>query len=90
MGTEGVQAGGNGPNMKIMNPFHSRHADYGLSDLFGSPSVDDGNRSTDRLAAAMIADHAEIVRVPNLHIAAGLEQMHHEAMQDLAHSLGPN
>ena len=35
MGTECVQAGGNGPNVKIMTPFHSRHADYGLPGLFG-------------------------------------------------------
>ena len=35
MGTEGIQAGGNGPNMKIMNPFHAGYASHSLSNLFG-------------------------------------------------------
>ena len=36
MSTKGIQAGGNGQNVKIMNPFDSRHAGHGLSDLFGA------------------------------------------------------
>ncbi len=35
VGTESVQAGGNGPNVKIMNPFHARHAGHSFPNLFG-------------------------------------------------------
>ena len=35
MGTESIQAGSNGPNVKIVYPFHARHTGHGLSNLFG-------------------------------------------------------
>ena len=34
-GTESVDAGGNSPTVKIMNPFHPGHVGHGLSNLFG-------------------------------------------------------
>lgn len=42
MGTQGVEAGSNVPNVKIVNPFHPNHAGHRLSDL---PGVQVGRHS---------------------------------------------